>query len=55
MFARIGKAAVLLILAISIGFLFGLLRPRRVVSRFDLHDGTPQTSQGGGGGDTSGE
>lgn len=36
MIVRIAKLVVLLLLAIGIGFLVGLLRPRRVVSRDDL-------------------
>ena len=33
MFARIAKLIVLLLIAVGIGFLVGLLRPRRVASR----------------------
>ncbi len=47
MVVRIAKLIVLLILAAAVGFLVGLLRPRRVTSRTDI--ATTMSSQPPGG------
>ena len=54
MVVRIAKLIVLLLFAAAIGFLFGLLRPRRVTSRTDIADTMSGRRTGGNGIDVSG-
>ena len=53
MVVRIAKLVVLLLFAAAVGFLFGLLRPRRVTSRTDIANTMSGRQAGGDGIDVS--